>query len=163
MSKRKTERDDAPTRLHARPPPVPRCQRCARRGRPGCDVRRPHASRSSRRTRRRRPVRRAVRPAPPPEPTVSQPPPLKDLKGKVAYITASSDGIGLGIARACLERGHEGRHRLSQRRAPEGRPAAVQGRQRGRARDQARRDGSRRLGEAARRDQRRSSATCTSS
>jgi NADP-dependent 3-hydroxy acid dehydrogenase YdfG len=39
-------------------------------------------------------------PPPPPEPTVSQPPPLKTLKGKVAYITASSDGIGLGIARA---------------------------------------------------------------
>src|SRR3712207_2138413 len=40
-----------------------------------------------------------ARPAPPPEPTVSQPAPLKVLKGKVAYITASSDGIGLGIAR----------------------------------------------------------------
>jgi len=40
------------------------------------------------------------RPPRPPEPTVSQPPPLKDLKGKVAYITAASDGIGLGIARA---------------------------------------------------------------
>src|SRR6185312_1412808 len=36
----------------------------------------------------------------PPEPKFSQPPPLKDLKGKVAYITAASDGIGLGIARA---------------------------------------------------------------
>jgi NADP-dependent 3-hydroxy acid dehydrogenase YdfG len=44
-------------------------------------------------------------PAPPPEPTVSQPPPLKDLKGKVAYITASSDGIGLGIARAASNAG----------------------------------------------------------
>ena len=41
-----------------------------------------------------------ARPAPPPEPAVSQPAPLRDLKGKVAYITASSDGIGLGIARA---------------------------------------------------------------
>lgn len=41
----------------------------------------------------------------PPEPTVSQPPPLKDLKGKVAYITASSDGIGLGIARAASNAG----------------------------------------------------------
>src|SRR5262245_61828370 len=40
------------------------------------------------------------RPPPPPEPTVSQPPPLKDVAGKTAYITASSDGIGLGIARA---------------------------------------------------------------
>src|SRR4051812_49777550 len=46
-----------------------------------------------------------ARPAPSPEPTVSQPPPLKDLKGKVAYITASSDGIGLGIARACSNAG----------------------------------------------------------
>jgi len=45
------------------------------------------------------------RTAPPPEPTVSQPPPLKDLKGKVAYITASSDGIGLGIARAASNAG----------------------------------------------------------
>ena len=36
----------------------------------------------------------------PPEPAVSQPAPLHDLKDKVAYITASSDGIGLGIARA---------------------------------------------------------------
>lgn len=44
-------------------------------------------------------------PAPPPEPTVSQPPPLKDLKGKVAYITAASDGIGLGIARAASNAG----------------------------------------------------------
>ena len=40
------------------------------------------------------------RPPPPPEPTVSQPPPMKDVAGKTAYITASSDGIGLGIARA---------------------------------------------------------------
>jgi len=45
------------------------------------------------------------RPALPPEPTVSQPPPLKDLKGKVAYVTASSDGIGLGIARAASNAG----------------------------------------------------------
>jgi NADP-dependent 3-hydroxy acid dehydrogenase YdfG len=36
----------------------------------------------------------------PPEPKVSQPAPLQDLKGKVAYISAASDGIGLGIARA---------------------------------------------------------------
>src|SRR5687767_7550522 len=42
---------------------------------------------------------------PPPEPTVSQPPPLKNLKGKVAYITAASDGIGLGIARAASNAG----------------------------------------------------------
>jgi len=41
----------------------------------------------------------------PPEPTVSQPPPLKDVKGKVAYITAASDGIGLGIARAASNAG----------------------------------------------------------
>jgi NAD(P)-dependent dehydrogenase (short-subunit alcohol dehydrogenase family) len=46
-----------------------------------------------------------ARPAPPPEPTVSQPAPLRDLKGKVAYITASSDGIGLGIARAAANAG----------------------------------------------------------
>jgi NAD(P)-dependent dehydrogenase (short-subunit alcohol dehydrogenase family) len=45
------------------------------------------------------------RPAPPPEPTVAQPAPLKDLKGKVAYVSASSDGIGLGIARACSNAG----------------------------------------------------------
>ena len=47
----------------------------------------------------------APRTPPPPEPTVSQPPPLKNLKGKVAYITAASDGIGLGIARACSNAG----------------------------------------------------------
>ncbi|MDB6044607.1 MAG: short-chain dehydrogenase/reductase [Gammaproteobacteria bacterium] len=41
----------------------------------------------------------------PAEPGVSQPPQLKDLKGKVAYITASSDGIGLGIARAASNAG----------------------------------------------------------
>jgi NAD(P)-dependent dehydrogenase (short-subunit alcohol dehydrogenase family) len=46
-----------------------------------------------------------ARPAPPPEPKVAQPAPLKDLKGKVAYITASSDGIGLGIARAAANAG----------------------------------------------------------
>ncbi len=36
----------------------------------------------------------------PPEPKFSQSPPLKDLRGKVAYVSAGSDGIGLGIARA---------------------------------------------------------------
>lgn len=41
----------------------------------------------------------------PPEPAVSQPAPLHDLKGKVAYITAASDGIGLGIARAASNAG----------------------------------------------------------
>jgi NADP-dependent 3-hydroxy acid dehydrogenase YdfG len=46
-----------------------------------------------------------ARPAPPPEPKVSQPAPLKVLKGKVAYVTASSDGIGLGIARAAANAG----------------------------------------------------------
>src|SRR5262249_16152323 len=40
------------------------------------------------------------RPPPPPEPKFSQPAPLKEVAGKTAYITASSDGIGLGIARA---------------------------------------------------------------
>ena len=45
------------------------------------------------------------RPPLPPEPTVSQAPPLKDLKGKVAYISAASDGIGLGIARAAANAG----------------------------------------------------------
>jgi len=40
-----------------------------------------------------------------PEPAASQPPPLKDLKGKVAYISAASDGIGLGIARAASNAG----------------------------------------------------------
>ena len=46
-----------------------------------------------------------ARPPMPPEPAVSQPAPLHDLKGKVAYITASSDGIGLGIARAAANAG----------------------------------------------------------
>ncbi len=44
-------------------------------------------------------------PSMPPAPTVAQPPPLKDVAGKTAYITASSDGIGLGIARACSNAG----------------------------------------------------------
>jgi NAD(P)-dependent dehydrogenase (short-subunit alcohol dehydrogenase family) len=43
--------------------------------------------------------------APVAEPTVSQPAPLRDLKGKVAYVTAGSDGIGLGIARAASNAG----------------------------------------------------------
>lgn len=46
-----------------------------------------------------------VRPPPPPEPEFAQRAPLHDLKGKVAYITASSDGIGLGIARAASAAG----------------------------------------------------------
>ena len=45
------------------------------------------------------------RAAMPPEPKVSQPAPLRNLKGKVAYVTASSDGIGLGIARAASNAG----------------------------------------------------------
>lgn len=51
------------------------------------------------------PEARPMMPAMPPEPAVSQPAPLHDLKGKVAYITASSDGIGLGIARAASNAG----------------------------------------------------------
>src|SRR5262249_28842092 len=45
------------------------------------------------------------RPPPPPAPKGSQSAPLKDLKGKVAYVTAASDGIGLGIARAASNAG----------------------------------------------------------
>jgi len=41
----------------------------------------------------------------PPEPAVAQPAPLHELQGKVAYITAASDGIGLGIARAASNAG----------------------------------------------------------
>lgn len=41
----------------------------------------------------------------PPEPKFSQPPPLKDVVGKTIYISASSHGIGLGIARACSHAG----------------------------------------------------------
>ena len=48
---------------------------------------------------------RGPRPPPPLEPTVSQPPPLRDVQGKTAYITAASDGIGLGIARAFSKAG----------------------------------------------------------
>ena len=46
-----------------------------------------------------------VRPPMPPEPKVSQPAPLKNLQGKVAYVSAASDGIGLGIARAASNAG----------------------------------------------------------
>jgi NAD(P)-dependent dehydrogenase (short-subunit alcohol dehydrogenase family) len=45
------------------------------------------------------------RPPMPPEPKVSQPPPLRDVEGKTIYISAASDGIGLGIARACANAG----------------------------------------------------------
>jgi NAD(P)-dependent dehydrogenase (short-subunit alcohol dehydrogenase family) len=41
----------------------------------------------------------------PPVPKVSQPAPLHDLRGKVAYISASSGGIGLGVARAAANAG----------------------------------------------------------
>ena len=44
-------------------------------------------------------------PAVPSAMTGSQPPQLTELRGKTAYITASSDGIGLGIARACANAG----------------------------------------------------------
>ena len=36
---------------------------------------------------------------------MSQPAPLHDLRDKVAYITAASDGIGPGIARAAANAG----------------------------------------------------------
>ncbi len=45
------------------------------------------------------------RPPLPPEPKVSQPPPLREVAGKTIYVTAASDGIGLGIARACSNAG----------------------------------------------------------
>lgn len=41
----------------------------------------------------------------PPEPKVAQPPPLPNLAGKTIYISASSGGIGLGIARAAAAEG----------------------------------------------------------
>ncbi len=45
------------------------------------------------------------RPPRPPEPKFSQPPPLREVAGKTVYVTAASDGIGLGIARACSNAG----------------------------------------------------------
>jgi NADP-dependent 3-hydroxy acid dehydrogenase YdfG len=51
------------------------------------------------------PSGRPPMPPMPPEPAVAQPPPLKDVAGKTIYISAASDGIGLGIARACSNAG----------------------------------------------------------
>jgi NAD(P)-dependent dehydrogenase (short-subunit alcohol dehydrogenase family) len=45
------------------------------------------------------------RPPLPPEPKFSQPPPLAEVEGKTVYVSAASDGIGLGIARACANAG----------------------------------------------------------
>jgi NAD(P)-dependent dehydrogenase (short-subunit alcohol dehydrogenase family) len=45
------------------------------------------------------------RPPPAPEPKLSQAAPLAEVAGKTIYISASSDGIGLGIARAASNAG----------------------------------------------------------
>ncbi len=52
-----------------------------------------------------RPLPPGGRPPLPPEPKVSQAPPLREVAGKTIYISAASDGIGLGIARACANAG----------------------------------------------------------
>ncbi|MEJ1965156.1 MAG: hypothetical protein WDO56_27910 [Gammaproteobacteria bacterium] len=62
--------------------------------------------------------------------------PMKDVEGKVAFITGGDSGIGLGIARAFVDAGIEGRDYLSNQGASRRGDEIPRQRWRPRARDQ---------------------------
>ena len=62
---------------------------------------------------------------------------MRDVEGKVAFVTGGGSGVGLGMAKAFVARRHAGGDRRHPRRPPRGGDRRAR---RGRARDPARRD-----------------------